>query len=732
MFGTGQHADQDGLMFIRRKLASAASLERPMFVKTSDTMRRRRGGRSMQPNAMASGHTDVHEDTTPRRSAADIILDASFQAAAPPAIKRRLAENATEAVVVLVPSPAYVHPLESYFTRQFGARWYVITRDGMNRHEHKSSTGNSEVARALSEGRPVLGIAPSVEYLPSALVAAADFTVHTPTPNAEILRNALCAYFAKPAAVEVPLRVGAGLDFNDFVAAFRPRSRPQQIVDRLARATARQMGSDDEQSLPALETAIEYGAARKWALDLAQDISDLRKGLIGWSDISRGVVLYGEPGTGKTLFARMLAAHAGLPLIAFSIADLFAKNEGDLGAVINATNAIFARAAAAAPCITFCDELDALPNRATLSRRGRDWWLPVCENFLVKLDGVLAAQREGIIFVGATNYIDRIDSALLRPGRLELAIEIRRPDLAGTINILRHYVPALSPKDSLELGQLLEGATGAELMMVARDARRIARRNGRSLRAEDVRAAALPDEQIPPAHLRRVCIHEAAHAVGALVLSAGRLRGIVVSGKQGAAARTMFDREEPDLPTREIVEARVVVSLCGRAGEQLFLGEASVGSGGDEKSDLAMATHLIASLHASAGLGGTIAYTSDHDGALKAVRKDKRLRRRVERQLNALQKRARRIVVRYRDSISGIADALAATRYLSGDAVRGIFERRSQGGRRPSLSIRPSVPSICLGLTQRAAGPRACPRGRGRGRASRTRFLSGDRDPDDL
>jgi len=680
-------------MFIRRKLTSAASLERLMCVKGSGTTRRGgcAAGQGTWREPIAANGTELHEDTTTRRSVADSILHASFQAATPPAIRRRLAGNSTNAVVALVPSPAWVHPLESYFTRRFGGRWYVIARDGMNRHDHKASTGNSVVAHALTEGRPVLGIAPSVEFLPTSLVAAADFTVRISAPNAEILRNALGVFFGKRAAVQIPLRVGAGLDFPDFVAAFRPRSSPQQIIDRIARATARQIGSDDQRSLPLLEAAIEYGEARKWALELDQDISDLRKGLLGWSDISRGVVLYGETGTGKTLFVKMVAAHAGLPLIAFSIADLFAKNEGDLGAVVNATNAMFARAAAAAPCIAFADELDALPNRATLSNRGRDWWLPVCNNFLVKLDGVLAAQREGIIFVGATNYIDRIDAALIRPGRLERTIEIRRPDLAGTVNILRYYAPTLPEKDSLELGRLLEGSTGAELMMVARDARRIARRSGRSLRADDIRTAALPDEQIPPAKLRRICIHEAAHGVGALVLSAGRLRGIVVNSKQGAAARTMFDREERDLPTRKIVEARVVVLLCGRAGERIFFGEASIGSGGDEDSDLAMATRLIASLHASAGLGGTIVFTSDHDGALKAVRTDKNLRRRVERQLNELQKRARRIVVHHRDSISAIADALAATRYLSGDAVRKIFEREPQRGRRRSLSITGAV-----------------------------------------
>ncbi len=212
-------------------------------------------------------------------------------------------------------------------------------------------------------------------------------------------------------------------------------------------------------------------------------------------------------------------------------------------------------------------------------------------------------------------------------------------------------------------------------MIICRDARRIARRNGRDLQAEDIRAAAMPSECMPPQKLRRVCIHEAAHAVATLVLSAGQLRGIVVNNQHGTAARTMLEQEEePDLPTRTSVEARTVVLLCGRAAEQIFFDEASVGSGTDEDSDLGHATRLIAALHASAGLGDRIVFTSDHHGALNAVREDKGLRRRVDRHLRGLQKHARRIVLRHREAISKIAEALAATRYLSREAVENLLQ----------------------------------------------------------
>jgi ATP-dependent Zn protease len=335
-------------------------------------------------------------------------------------------------------------------------------------------------------------------------------------------------------------------------------------------------------------------------------------------------------------------------------------------------------------CVLLLDELDALPNRSTISERGRDWWLPVIANFLVKQDGAFSRGGSGggeeIVFIACTNYINRIDSALLRPGRYEKAIEIRRPDLDGTINILGHYLPEIEGDERAELGRLLEGSTGAELMMVARDARRIARREDRTLGADDVRAVALPAEAIPAARLRRICIHEAAHAIGILVLRCGTLRGIAVRMGNGAAAQTMVTQDNSDLPTRLVFESRVIATLCGRTAETLLIGEASVGSGLDRESDLAIATRMIATLHASTGLGDTLSFISDQHSVLTAVSHDKSLRRRVEADLARLEKEALRFVQSNRRAILAVADALAETRYLSGEAIRGIVDAIQDAG----------------------------------------------------
>ncbi|UPJ53409.1 AAA family ATPase [Bradyrhizobium sp. 200] len=613
------------------------------------------------------------------------IVEAVFYAVVDAKTRRRWEGRRAMAVVLQVPSPSWVEPVKVFFRATFGNGWSIIARDGTNRLEDKASVGNQAVAKTLSEGRSVAGIAASTQILPATLVASADMNLRMLPPDGRVLRDAIDAFFGRKTAVEVAAGIGTGLDFHDLVAAFRPRSTPRAVVDRIARVAAKQNGTDGSVALPSIETAVEYGEARLWAIELARDIADYRAGRIKWSEVSRGLVVHGETGTGKSLFARAVAAYVGLPLFAFSIPDLFSRGEGHLGDVIQATNAMFSRLIAAAPCLAFWDEVEALPDRATLSARGRDWWLSVCDNFLIHLDSA-SSQREGVIFLAATNEINRVDRALMRPGRLEKAIEIRRPDLAGTINILRHHAPQIPEGEIAELGRLLEGSTGAELMLVTRDARRLARREGRELAASDIRAAALPIEVIASEKLRRICIHEAAHAVGSLAVSSGLLRGIVVNNKDGAAARTLFGEVDCDLPTLKTIERRVIVLLCGRAAEERIIGAASVGAGGDEESDLALSTRLIASLHASAGLGGSIIFTADRSDALKAVRKDRTLRRKVEKHLSKLQDRADRIVLDHRETILEIAEALSRARYLSGDAIRDIFDSHPASRRKRSSS----------------------------------------------
>jgi cell division protease FtsH len=629
--------------------------------------------------AEAPPHAKPEAKTKPRPPARCAIIASAFVLATSGAVRRQLkAKEGSIAVVVLVPDADWIEPFRSLFVSRFGGRWESVAVDAGNNtaaHKAKQAIG---VATDLARGRPVVGVAVHLDALPSALTRAADLTIRMVRPNSATIGRAIQMFTGEKPPAGIDHAIASGLDFNDLVAAFRRHSKPTEIVARLQKAQAALCGPGTSERLPALEDAVEYGAARIWGLSLARDISDFKAGRIAWEAVDRGAVLFSEPGLGKSLFARILAEACGVPLVAFSIADLFANGPGYLDSVIKQSRAMFQRAAAlASPCsILFCDELDALPNRASMSPRGADWWTPVITDFLLCLDNAVSRQRAGIVVIGATNNIAGVDTALLRPGRLERSIELTRPDHAGILNVLRYHLDSsLTGADLTEVGHVLAGSTPAEVMMVVRGARRIARYAGRELALDDLLKSVSPADDIEPAALMRISFHEAAHAVGSLAVPAGILQRCIIGGAAGSAGRTIIKSETDDLTTRDAVERRAVVTLCGRAAEKLLLdGSIALGSGGDADSDLAVVTQFIASLHASTGLGGTLVYLVSHEDALKAVRSDLKIRSRVERHMRKVQKRADDVVRKHRDAIIAVAEQLRIRRHLSGEEIRRIFE----------------------------------------------------------
>jgi cell division protease FtsH len=615
------------------------------------------------------------------------LVAAAFLEATSGGVRRLLKDTTSLALVVLVPGRSWIEPVKTLFVARFGERWYAVETDTSKTIQQKAER-NKDVAHYLARGYPVVGFAVERDALPTALTTAADLTIRMNTPRCSTIGRVIRLFTGKPAPAEIDENVAFGLEFHDLLTAFRPNSSPAEIVERLRKAAAAVRGASTNERLPKLEEAIEYGEARTWGMALARDIADYRAGRLDWQDVDRGAVLFSEPGLGKSIFARILAQACGVPLVAFSIADLFANSPGFLDSVIKASRAMFERAAAMAPCcILFLDEIDALPNRATMSSRGRDWWTSVVTDFLLSLDNAVAGKRAGIVVIGATNYIEGVDAAILRPGRLERMIEIKRPDFAGAANILRfHLNGELSDTDLSEIAHLMDGFTGAEIMMAVRGARRIARYAGRKLGRDDLLECVAPVEDVPPDALNRSCIHEAAHAVASLAVPSGILKRSIVGSTASSVGRTLIEMDTDDLLTRDSVERRAVVLLCGRAAEQILIGNAGLGAGGDDDSDLAQVTRFVATLHASAGLGETLTYTVSYQDALLAVRTDRELRIKVEQHMRALEARANELVHRNRDAIVAVADRLRTHRQLSGEEVRRIVEAAS-----PNDQLRPPI-----------------------------------------
>ena len=604
------------------------------------------------------------------------LVSASLEAVTTPAIRRRLSGKTAIAVVIGVPSPAWVTPVEQFLDATATVPWLTLARDGSDKHRHKSSFGNDVVSEELSAGRRVVGIAANPEaILPTALLAAADLTIIIEQPSGAVVLDAMSRCLRGRVPTRIDEAVVAGLEIEDFVSAMRAGSTPAQALQRLIFASRQRVGSQETRP-PLLETAVEFGAAREWGLSLARDIADYRANRLTWRDVDRGAVFFGPAGTGKSLLAASIAQACKIPLIRASMSEFFADNSGDLGAVIKSQRATFARAASMAPVLLFLDEIDAIPNRATLSPRGADWWMPVINDMLLLLDSAVAGAREGIVVIGATNRIQAVDAALLRPGRLERAIEIGRPDLAGVINVMRYQLGAsLKNVDITEVARLADGSTAAEIMDAVRGARRAARRAGRELTPDDLRAQFLGAADEPPDFLRRIAIHEAAHAVTAVIIPVGTVGYIKLGSRGHSAAHTSIDYSEGDLPTLADIEDRVVSILAAGVAERLFLGAASTGSGGPDDSDLGVATGLLAVLHTSTSVMGTLLHRCSSNDALATVRTDPVLRRRVERHLRELEQRACELVQRHRNAILAVAGELAVKRHLTGDAVISIIER---------------------------------------------------------
>ena len=608
------------------------------------------------------------------RSAKEALVLAAVNAAVTADLEAKLLIRNAIALVVSIPSSSIVKPLKKYFDNGgLGRSWESYARDGSERRSDKPSIGNDTVATALASGRSVVGIATDTDgMLPSTLIAAADARLAIKF-DAKVVGDAIGKMFGQdfPSIGDPDL---VGLEFHDFEAAMRPGSNAREVVARIFAAAKSRAGKVDNEDVPDLASAVEYGAARDWGLTLARDMREFRAGRLPWSALDRGAIFHSAPGMGKSVLARSLALACGANLVAGSIGEIFATSSGNLDGVIKAMRELFARATAVAPSILFLDEIDAMPSRESLDSRNADWWMPVITDFLLLLDDATSRKREGVVVIGATNRIHAVDPAVLRPGRLERSIEIVPPLRDGIINILRFHVRKDLPDETLgPIADLIEGLTPAEIMETVRRARRNARQAARALSIDDLKNAALPDLGLSPSARYRVAVHEAGHVASTIYGGIGRVSSVRIGGRGGSGGVTNIVFDSDDLITRSVVEDRVTGLLSGRAAEIVLLGAASTGAGGGDQSDLALATRMLAAMEMSYGLGDErLVYLVAAEDAHAELRKDPMARRRIDEILIRLQERALTTVREHRSEIMAIAEALVSRRFLSADQIDAV------------------------------------------------------------
>jgi len=423
-----------------------------------------------------------------------------------------------------------------------------------------------------------------------------------------------------------------------------------------------------------LEELAGYGEAKAWGLQLAQDIGAWKRGEVDWSDVDRGILLSGPPGTGKTTFARALANSCDVPLICGSAASWQAK--GHLGDMLKAMRKSFSDAFSKRPSILFIDEFDSFGDRE-VNDSYNDYKRQVINGLLECLDPIDG--REGVVVIGATNKPDAIDPALLRPGRIDQVVHIPLPDVDGRKAILHYHLP---DADLLDPGTFLkasEGWSGADIEKLARKARRIARAAGSAtVTGEELEAALPPMVAFTKEERFRLAVHEVGHAIVGhelrpqtlVKVSIGRGRSAVGSWRRIGA--TEFRGSDPSLATAKYYSEMIAVFLAGMAAERVMFGDHSAAAGGDPQADLGVATDFATMMERSFGFGdGLLTDMGSGSRPLEDLRRSyPDLRAAVQQRLKAGLDQASEILVAKRYALESLALLLSEQLELTAEDVQ--------------------------------------------------------------
>ena len=339
--------------------------------------------------------------------------------------------------------------------------------------------------------------------------------------------------------------------------------------------------------------------------------------------IPKGVILVGPPGTGKTLLAKAVAGEAGVPFFSISGSDFV---EMFVGVGASRVRDLFEEGKKHAPCIIFIDEIDAVARqRGTGMGGGHDEREQTLNQLLVEMDGF--GVNEGIIVMAATNRVDILDPAILRPGRFDRKVAVGRPDVKGREEILRVHAkdkPLGEDVDLAQIAQTTAGFTGADLENLLNEAAIMAARSGRSyITQPDIKHAFIKvgigaekrSKVISEKEKKITAYHEAGHAILFHVLpdmDPVYTISIIPTG-MGAAGYTMPLPENDEMfNTKGKMLQDITTLLGGRVAEEIIFGDITTGASNDIKRATSTARAMVMQYGMSDKLG-LIAYGDDGD-----------------------------------------------------------------------------------------------------------------------
>ena len=412
--------------------------------------------------------------------------------------------------------------------------------------------------------------------------------------------------------------------------------------------------------------------------------------------IPKGILLVGPPGIGKTLLAKAVAGEAGVPFFTISGSDFV---EMFVGVGASRVRDLFEEAKRNAPCIIFIDEIDAVArSRGTGMGGGHDEREQTLNQLLVEMDGF--GVNEGIIVMAATNRVDILDRAILRPGRFDRKVMVGRPDVQGREEILKVHAKGKPLSEDIDLGQIARttaGFTGADLENLLNEAAILAAKDERVyLKQADVQKAFVKvgigaekkSHVISEKEKRITAFHEAGHAILFHVLpDVGPVYSVSIIPTGGAGGYTMPLPEKDEMfNTKGKMLQDITVALGGRVAEEEVFDDITTGASQDIKQATGLAKSMVTKFGMSEAvglvnydndsdevfIGRDLAHTSRGYGESMATVIDSE----VKRIIDECYSRARSIIKEHEDVLHACANLLLEKEKITREEFEALFEKR--------------------------------------------------------
>ena len=415
--------------------------------------------------------------------------------------------------------------------------------------------------------------------------------------------------------------------------------------------------------------------------------------------IPRGVLLVGPPGTGKTLLAKAVAGEANVEFLTISGSDFV---ELYVGVGASRVRDLFDQAKKVAPAIVFIDEIDAVGRqRGSGLGGGHDEREQTLNQLLVEMDGFAA--NEGVVVLAATNRVDILDPALLRPGRFDRQVFVGLPDIKGREEILKIHAkgkPLAEDVDLVRVARATAGFTGADLENLLNEAALLTGRQDKKLITEEaihqsvIKVIAGPEKHsrvVPEAERRLTAFHEAGHAV--VMHALPRLDPVhqitIVPRGQAGGMTIYLPEEDRSYLSRSYMLDQVAGLLGGRVAEEMMLGDISTGASSDIQRATAIARKMVGTYGMSAKMG-SVAFDAGADEVFigksmghtrpyseeTAAEMDAEIRAIID----AAYQQCREILARYKSQLTAVAEYLLENETMDAETFETYFADSGENG----------------------------------------------------